>query len=479
MFLAKFSSAMKVILSFTFVVIGLVATLNAVQGGFLNYLFGGYTTSSEDGEKKDASVHFPKEETNHGIGNEVSNPSSVLSKPTASIITEANISTNDSFFLNGLKRTKEEQNADSILGIDDSKYNLLFLRSVRDFVLEQTITRADCSWNILSDADEVMRRKNIFQCFEHIETSRGRNVTTHAPHHNNFSYPIPLFHVDYNCGHPSSTSSKRFRRILQSKNISNIVMIGDSTIRQQFFVLLCILNFSHHSLTTLYKKTDLDEIEKIHHGSHSIRDESISAAYFPIGRAWGNSVADFEQTFANEIHRGNMSTLIIINHGIHHSTVENECTDQVCGKYSLAYMARVTSHLYNNARIERPSNYPRLIWRESTPQNFNSSNGHFKTEHLTLKHKCIPLSVSMKLGFGPLNNDSRCDPSCFPANSRNLITNPIFEESNITISRIYHTLSNSPYNIHHYNSTHDCSHLNIDAIIFTNNKLFDDIKTLL
>ena len=73
------------ILSLLSVIVGLVVTCNTVQGAtsWLNYLFGGYPTTSEDKETKEVTVQT-LEGTNDS-GEEPSSGTGVLSKPIASL----------------------------------------------------------------------------------------------------------------------------------------------------------------------------------------------------------------------------------------------------------------------------------------------------------------------------------------------------------------------------------------------------------
>ena len=161
-----------------------------------------------------------------------------------------------------------------------------------------------------------------------------------------------------------------------------------------------------------------------------------------------------------------VKTLIIINQGIHHNKFDDEFCSADCRGDSLTSLTTVATSFYEELAASKRDDMD-VMWRESTPQNFPTSNGQWATHGFCKQEcPCVPLSLNMKFGFGLY---PRCEPSCYPANIRNVLTNPIVEAAHMPVLRIYDALADAPFNIHR--NELDCTHLNSDALIYLNEEL--------
>jgi len=114
-----------------------------------------------------------------------------------------------------------------------------------------------------------------------------------------------------------------------------------------------------------------------------------------------------------------------------------------------------------------------VVWRETIPQNFPTVSGHYAFHGFCKEAcPCVPLSLSMKLGFGLFPH---CEPTCYPANIRNTLTNPIIKASGMPILEVYDALLNAPFNFHR--NDFDCTHVASDALIFMNEQFIKFLET--
>ena len=119
---------------------------------------------------------------------------------------------------------------------------------------------------------------------------------------------------------------------------------------------------------------------------------------------------------------------------------------------------------------------PFVMWRETLPQHFASSNGHYPSENKTNTHDCVPLTKKQRQGSSPRlellstpapmpkaesvipqSTVTHCDPSCLPANWQNHVANSLMQQLCIDIISSWLEFS-CLYNQHN-KEYRDCSHL--------------------
>jgi hypothetical protein len=87
---------------------------------------------------------------------------------------------------------------------------------------------------------------------------------------------------------------------------------------------------------------------------------------------------------------------------------------------------------------------PLVLWRETFPQHFPTSNGHYPDPDnpfvitLSATHNpCVPMTPAMYLGQGLPNN---CNPNCLPATWQNDVALPIMRCNCIGIISVFRSL---------------------------------------
>lgn len=117
---------------------------------------------------------------------------------------------------------------------------------------------------------------------------------------------------------------------------------------------------------------------------------------------------------------------------------------------------------------------PLVVWRESLPQHFNSSNGEWanKADPLHRKHdtsSCAPLTVDRQHGAGI---PGACVPNCLPADWRNSLSTPIIRQTCLPTLELYADLVPR----HDLHPPLDCTHYSREANEYMNRKLMGLLK---
>ena len=161
---------------------------------------------------------------------------------------------------------------------------------------------------------------------------------------------------------------------------------------------------------------------------------------------------------------------------------------------SLVRLARSTAKVYREYRDRFSSSLKHLvnvIWRETTPQNFNSTNGFYSDDIWNYGYPCVFLDKDRRVGSSnlmfPVGKKgsilSKCVPSCCSASKRNDLVLPLFKgiiggnRSSMLVETVFEELASSHYDIH-VNSSGDCTHLNINSLIFLNMHLISILDLL-
>ena len=323
----------------------------------------------------------------------------------------------------------------------------IYREAVRDTFKSQD-DNSDCSWIQNTHEIPIEYFNEIGICLKSTELFEATSQTP------NFLYKC----IDKPTFYPVLALREVF-------NTKRVVFIGDSTMRQQLIHFGCMLGFPT-DLMRIPKEFIFNYTAIKYYNSVELNYFNVSISYVPLGKIWkehGQTKVLLE-IMKNEWQR--KPDAIVLNQGIHHQDVESEVAQE---EDSLIYMANIVADFYRKRDIASNglNNETILIWKETNPQNFPSSNGFYMNECGAKFHncKCCPLSVSMELGQGLKNN---CQPGCFAANTRNLLTNGIISAAGIHISHVYDPLVKAQWNIH-LGEYYDCTHLNTDAILFVNN----------
>jgi hypothetical protein len=251
----------------------------------------------------------------------------------------------------------------------------------------------------------------------------------------------------YHCrGDQNNITVESLSKLFQNKTI---VFIGDSTMREQTCMFACMLGFP--SSIVPIAELSRDKVE--------ISFQNVTIRSVPFGASFG-TIKNLKNILEDEW--GRNPSLIIINQGIHHNNIDRELLDKWNKESTLYNLTNIVADFYQEHIASQKNSHPRMLWRETTPQNHPTSNGVW-VPRCHMSCKCVPLTVSMKLGKGI---PKKCEPSCFPANGRNILTNGILEKTSIPIVRVYDALIDATFNIH--KTDVDCTHLSVDSLLFIN-----------
>jgi hypothetical protein len=261
---------------------------------------------------------------------------------------------------------------------------------------------------------------------------------------------------------------------------TTITMIGDSTMRYQFHHLCCMLNipFQQHQ-DSEYSRTQWGFYYPTKFWC-DIGDLHIKM-FIWAQKIMANTDIAIYQHFTKAMYDGSKNDFILLNYGLHQDTVE-ELNNNRNGLLKLASSVRM---VYDDTKNTIPNKLPIVIWRETSPTHFPSTNGWYY-ENWCNPHdiddngkpcQCVALTDEMRQGIAkprghqpsyPHNPD--CLPQCLPANARNTIALSEIGHTNIVIERIYDALDMAPFYVHRALSHRglDCVHLNVLAINIQN-----------
>ena len=168
----------------------------------------------------------------------------------------------------------------------------------------------------------------------------------------------------------------------------------------------------------------------------------------------------YKHLFENTL-RGALGSndFVVVNEGLHHNNDINDAragTEASMQDQSIASFATSVSEL--NTLTLHNGRKTKMIWRETSPQNYNSSlNGLYAGNE---DHTCAHLKPNMFATHAHLS-----------PNYRNEIVNSVLEGTDIVISHIFMPLAafkNETYNIHNHR---DCTHLNANSLFYINTNI--------
>jgi hypothetical protein len=180
--------------------------------------------------------------------------------------------------------------------------------------------------------------------------------------------------------------------------------------------------------------------------------------------------------------------VLIFNMGLHFDETVTDSSNSIVSHSSAFYRDQLFnlvkdlgltgySHKRRCQNLSDPY-LPFVVWRETLPQHFNSSNGHYPFLNTSDRNVCVPLTPSRRNGselmpassFSGEVSDRKCDPSCSPANWQNDIANSLMHELCVDTLPLWSEFS--CLHNQHAVSYRDCSHLTETGnLIFINRVL--------
>ncbi len=226
-----------------------------------------------------------------------------------------------------------------------------------------------------------------------------------------------------------------------SLNGSEVLFIGDSTIRSHFFQLCGVLGGvvldmeqiegqkqKTHFPCSNIKSSITTRVEYIKYGMvnedwrFSMDDKHIAMLKDRIQQLQHGAfiVMNLGSHYAQQHTSGNVTVEILYQRGMESffQLLELDFNDTSCThKDFMANNTHISFHnhtLLHNNNKKKKINY---IWRETLPQHFGSSNG-FWPRRQDNSRSCPPMTLERLQGHGLLNNE--CDPTCTPLNWLNI-----------------------------------------------------------
>jgi hypothetical protein len=271
---------------------------------------------------------------------------------------------------------------------------------------------------------------------------------------------------------------------------STIHMIGDSLMREQFLVIICMMD--------LNSTFGIDTEEKVEYTALIRRpgtENFTKVVYTQFGHSFRALKPLYEHQYPLALRKGTSNDLIVINAG-HHYNSEMAST-----------LIADVKFIVKKAR----GKITQVFFMETSGEEYPTSNGFFphKDSKVCCCNKCTcqPLNEATIQGNGYLDvkaynfsssfgllihdretldpifdpdlkiNHSNCVPSCYPSNWRNQLVRNLFQNStNVHIVPIWRQLAYRP----HLNSIRwqECTHHAVDTALEVNRQLLRKIMTV-
>jgi hypothetical protein len=255
-------------------------------------------------------------------------------------------------------------------------------------------------------------------------------------------------------------------------NVRRYVFLGDSTTRDSFHSFGNVFDYlcADHSSEEVQKTNTKDPRKcttRVKRDPKHKNSIVSTAEFYPYGRkqGWKRSASKiYRQAMHGYVSQLAQQDVLIFNMGLHFD--ESATTQNSASFYSsvLSTLVRdlgLTGYSQKQRCLNLTDPYlPYVLWRETLPQHFNSSNGHYPLHILKSSERsvCVPLTASQRNGTSLSSaSTSPCDPSCLPANWQNVMASSVMNELCVDTLPLWQDFS-CLYN-QHAASYGDCSHL--------------------
>lgn len=253
---------------------------------------------------------------------------------------------------------------------------------------------------------------------------------------------------------PASQSSwhrhnvSQIARILENRRV---VFLGDSILVQEVQQLACLLEQSGQPYTLDFDQPHRKGHAKDMYALFHFQTHNTTLEFIGGGLQW-EFAGKRPYNLANEV-RQVVKTLgqrdvLEINSGVHENLESDILNNSVAVAHGVA------------ATMPKNAKGPVVLWRETTPQHFQSSNGMYPGRGFGKPGRCSAMTPEMLLGKGL---KGACRPECTHANIRNELTNPVLAESSVPILKVWQGLVPF-YDQHLYAG--DCTHWSRSVVHF-------------
>ena len=330
-------------------------------------------------------------------------------------------------------------------------FHIKLLLSLPGWPISQHISAYNfsrCTWVEIADVAEFDLVSNVTNCML-------------KAHLSEVSQDPPKWRLKCNDTSSYFFSFSELKKTLNeiSRTDMTFYFLGDSTIKQQFIALACMIADNPSNVFVQNRKNDAIKIS----------NSSISIVYRPLKR--GPFLDHNFTKYTHDILYGTLlhakpGDVILLNQGLHFSSQNVESSVRSLGNYYHVLKIMIDTYKEYMNYIKADFLMPFLIWRETVPQNFDTSNGNYKPGWCVPQKSCKCISSHR---FISQNN----------RNWRNELANDLLSKTKIPISRVYKALDEATWDIHAMRRIGtippDCSHLSTDALVFLNYVLLSTV----
>eukprot|EP01038_Epipyxis_sp_PR26KG_P009301 gene9301-12532_t len=332
------------------------------------------------------------------------------------------------------------------------------------------IGNENCKWQEVNDLHQIAFNRKIDSCLLQL---RSFSEARPSPNH----WWLYCYVAEVNDDTIRKTDQPRnatSSQLLSFPDMINILknkiqhktfkFFGDSISRQQAAMLACLYDANSASNITNWKKVPInvnDETVNVYRinlrNSTSIQLTVLGPGASPSAK-YGST---FRSVIYNIFDTAKSNDVIVLNQGVHYNSVNKSYVKfSLKYDYTISSVTHVTAGIYEEfmlKNINTSIKSAQVIWRESTPQSFGTSDGNWDRA-ICVRNSSIICNCTL---FSPLVREL--------ANKRNYITNPIIRRAHMNISYVYKALSNAPFKIHLTDV--DCTHFRRDALAFMSRSL--------
>lgn len=259
-------------------------------------------------------------------------------------------------------------------------------------------------------------------------------------------------------------------------SVSRYVFLGDSTSRDSFHAFGDIFDYKcpDHSKGDMRKCT-----QRVKRDLHQRNKIVSTAEFYPFGRkqGWKRSLSKtYRQSMQGFVAQMTQKDVLVFNMGLHFDETATSRDYSSFYSEALATLVQDLGLTSSYSRQRRCLNMtdpylPYVIWRDTLPQHFNSTNGHYPFHNTSDRTTCVALSQSQRSGKMPSSsaltssstyvddygNINTCDPSCLSANWQNDIAASVMQSLCVARASIWEEFS--CLHMQHAKSYGDCSHM--------------------
>ena len=272
-------------------------------------------------------------------------------------------------------------------------------------------------------------------------------------------------------------------------NYRTIYMIGDSVMRQQFMVLVCMLNLSAEmNITNTPAKVEYQSMVSHADGT------TTNIVYTPFGYFFpppSQTQPLYQNEYPAALANGTEHDMIIINAGHHYynemaSTLENDAmyiVDKARGRPIHVYFMETTDEQWPTSNGMYPTFGDECCCGKCSCEVLDSDRVHGRARLDIIKHnfskafgRLNPDQATLDPLFDPNHklNHSTCVPDCYPANWKNVLVREILQkEPNVHVVPTWRQLVARKL-LNSFMTT-DCTHQSVDTLIEVNRQLLRTI----